>query len=232
MPEPLPIALLDELAGPEEGLDGRVGAAIAAHPAMADALEPVGSLLVNATVDLVLALQRVDQSTEVRGKLGPRGAILAIPTAPDAPDAFWQAAPLSGLPRLIGEIVGLGPRLRHADQSAFVPMPREAIHLAVGRSASPDELGAMLDLMVADGFRRETLEGILSAESLLWQLGLAELDADEPFRSLAVIETIDHGYWIVYDADQGAVLQSVSATGLWRALCDTLNLVQGPVATA
>ncbi len=224
MPEPLPFSLLDDLAGPEESLAARIALAVDAHPSMEQALAPIGEVLIDASIDLVLQLHRHDQTLTIRGKIGAFGCVFAIPTEPGATDGWWQVAGAAGGPRLVAQAVGLGPRSLHRHAGRILPLPGEALLTCCGRSGFEAPAGQLIETMVADGLPRRPLEAILSRDALLWHLQLHADGATEAAMSLAVVDTDRHGLWLALDTPGGALLQSATSTGIWRALCHTLAM--------
>jgi hypothetical protein len=225
MTEPLPLTLLDDLSGPETGLQARLDQAGAAHPTAATILEPVADVLIDASIDLVLTMQRRDALLVSRGKLGPYGCVFATQEAPGAEAGWWQAATVGGAPRLVARATNLGPRGGQDHSGRLIPMPREALEVACGRGEPQAPTAALIDAMVADGHPRRALEAILSPEALFWSLQLFAAGAATSSTSLAVIDTERHGLWLVLEAPGGAILQSATPTGVWRALCHTLAVL-------
>lgn len=225
MSDALPVALLEDLAGTADGLDARVARAVQAHPEAADALEPIGELLVDASIDLELNLQRNDALLACRGKLGPSGFVLAAPPGPGAPAGFWQVGLVTSAPRQIAQMVGVSPRAPHPHGGALLPIPTDALFLGCGRSDATSAMGPLIDAMTAEGYPRAAIEAILSPPSLLWQLEIRQAGSDEADRRITVTDTADDGLWLATELPSGMVLQAMSPSGIWRALCDTLDVL-------
>jgi hypothetical protein len=232
MAEPLPFALLGQLAGPADGVDQRVARAIVAHPAAADALEPLGELLVGADCDVRLRLRRGGVQLDAQGVIGPAACVLVAPAHPGSDAGWWQVASATGLARLVAAAVGLGPRGEHPHPGALLPIPAAALEAAAGVGRPASVVAELRAAMAADGFPGAAVEAILGADALYWTLvAIGAADA-QPAVVVSVVDTDDHGLWLVGDGpDEGSeavLLIAVTPTDVWRVLCRALAPAEAP----
>lgn len=220
MAEPLPLALLGELAGSADGVEDRVAHAIDAHPHAAEALEPLGPLLVGADCELALRMRRGGRQLDAVGLMGPHACVLVAPTEPASRTGWWQVAAASGAPRLIATAVGLCPRGAHPHGDMVLPIPTAALEVAAGLGGFDDLVDELADAMAADGFPADAVRAALGDRCLFWTLAAVVGDGVEPAAVFSVVDASEQGLWLVGEGPADcSLLIAATPTSIWWALC-------------
>ncbi len=131
---------------------------------------------------------------------------------------------LANLPRIVAELVDLGPRPYTPSLDAVL-VPIDVLDACVGVGLPDSELAAAVELF--DGVYAATeLRALLGPDSVRWRLELADgAEADEPQVSLDVIDAGSGGLWVLTPAAEPGYADATPAStmAVWLLLARAVS---------
>lgn len=176
---------------------------------------------------VVLRLRQRGVERSIAGGAGPVLALVAEPVA-EGDAAHLFAGAVETLPRLVAELVDLGPRPFTADATPVV-LPSEVLDAWVGVGL-PDEGIASLQSGLDGIVDADAVAALVGSDTAWWALTLEPAGA-EP-QTLEVIDAGSGGLWLVEPVDPSItndpdVVQAtpINSGGIWALLSTTPNVV-------
>lgn len=155
------------------------------------------STLREPAVELALVLRRGGERRRLTGRLGTMAALIAEPPAAGEPSLLLLGSLLE-LPRLLAELVDLGPR-PGGDDGRQLPIPREVLEAYCGVGLS-DAAHADLRETLSDVLEIEPLEALLGPATLRWTLTLTFAGGERTVIDVA--DAGDGGLWSLDDVER------------------------------
>lgn len=171
-------------------------------------------------VALELRLRRGAREQHVVGGLGPGLVVAMDPAASDAGPQYLVLGAADEFPRLIAELVDLGPRPFDSEKAA-IPMPYEPLDAFAGFGCDEEILAATHDAF-DDRYGASDIDALFDGQALRWTLTLT---GPQGGVELDVIDARERGLWIIADGPQpdAVLVQPATSSAVWILLSGALS---------
>lgn len=152
--------------------------------------------------------------------IGP--GLVAMPAPPAIGPV--QVGVVPTFPRLVAELVDLGPR-PFTDTTDEIVLPDAVADAYLGVGMPEPDLAELTELFAAD-YPAAALRGLLGHSSTRWTLNLAgATDGEAPQTRIDVVDAGEAGLWLISDGptDDSVTAAPVNSTTVWLLISSALD---------
>lgn len=189
----------------------------------ADALAVFSETVAAPLLGFSLRLRRRGHEQLAQGWLGP-GLVIVLTDAAGSQPPHVMVGTAKELPRVVAELVDLGPRPFGPEKPAIVTH-YEPLDAFAGVGCEPDTLHALHEAF-ADVYAAADLSALYDGEALRWTYALwSAADRDDPQVRVDVIDGRDRGLWLISEGPDDATVwvTPTTSTAIWVLLSGAID---------